>query len=141
MFTKSALAFRRLHGLPMHIPHAARLLLAPRRATRTKNLKPTLQRTDTMTTRITEKQLQAVVDRLNRITGSPLEPYAKVDGAYAAQVGNYHLSHAYGGVCLHRMHNESGGVSSPLSTGHVSKRELLGLLHAYINGIESQVTA
>ena len=88
--------------------------------------------------RITEKQLQAVVDRLNRITGSPLEPYAKVGGAYAAQVGNYHLSHAYGGVCLHRMHNEGGGVSSPLSTGHVSKRELLGLLYAYVNGIESQ---
>jgi hypothetical protein len=89
--------------------------------------------------RITEKQLQAVVDRLNRITGSPLEPYIGRE----AQIGCYHLSHAYGGVCLHRMHNESGGVSSPLSTGHVSKRELLGLLHAYINGIEShqEVTA
>jgi hypothetical protein len=91
--------------------------------------------------RVTEKQLQAVVDRLNRITGSPLEPYTKEGDKYTAQVGNYHLSHAYGGVCLHRMHNEGGGVSSPLSTGHVSKRELLGLLHAYINGIESQVTA
>jgi len=88
--------------------------------------------------RVTDKQLQAVVDRLNRLTGSPLEPYAKEGDKYAAQVGNYHLSHAYGGVCLHRMHNESGGVSSPLSTGHVSKRELLGLLHAYISGIESQ---
>jgi hypothetical protein len=83
--------------------------------------------------RITEKQLQAVVDRLNRITGSPLEPY--IGGE--AQIGNYHLSHAYGGVCLHRMYNEGGGVSSPLSTGHITKRELMGLLHAYINGIES----
>jgi hypothetical protein len=88
--------------------------------------------------RVTDKQLQAVVDRLNRITGSPLEPYAKVDGRYVTQIGCYHLSHAYGGVCLHRMHNESGAVSSPLSTGHVAKRELLGLLHAYISGIESQ---
>jgi hypothetical protein len=88
--------------------------------------------------RITEKQLQSVVDRLNRITGSPLEPYAKVDDKYVAQIGCYHLSHAYGGVCLHRMHNESGGVSSPLSTGHITKRELLGLIHAYINGIELQ---
>jgi hypothetical protein len=87
--------------------------------------------------RVTEKQLQAVVDRLNRITGSPLEPYVGRE----AQIGNYHLSHAYGGVCLHRMYNEGGGVTSPLSTGHISKRELLGLLHAFINGIESQVTA
>ena len=87
--------------------------------------------------RITEKQLQAVVDRLNRITGSPLVPYV----GRKAQIGNYHLSHAYGGVCLHRMYNEGGGVTSPLSTGHIPKRELMGLLHAYINGIESQVTA
>ena len=81
--------------------------------------------------RITEKQLQAVVDRLNRITNSPMQPY--VDGK--AQPGNYHLSHAYGGVCLHRMGNENGGVSSPLSTGHITKRELLNLMHAYISGL------
>lgn len=81
--------------------------------------------------RITEKQLQAVVDRLNRITNSPEKPY--IDGK--AQIGNYHLSHAYGGVCLHRMHNEGGGVSSPLSTGHITKRELLNLMHAYISGL------
>jgi hypothetical protein len=89
--------------------------------------------------RITEKQLQAVIDRLNRITNSPAAPY--IDGK--AQVGNYHLSHAYGGVCLHRMHNENGGVSSPLSVGHVSKRELAGLLYAFIAGINSieEVTA
>jgi hypothetical protein len=83
--------------------------------------------------RITEADLQAKVNRLNRITGSPAEPYT--DGT--ATIGNYHLSHAYGGVCLHRMHNSGGGVSSPLSTGHVSKRELAGLLSAFIAGIES----
>jgi hypothetical protein len=83
--------------------------------------------------RITEKHLQAIVDRLNRITGSPEAPY--IDGK--AQIGNYHLSHDYGGVCLHRMHNDGGGVSSPLSTGHVTKRELAGLLHAFIAGINT----
>jgi hypothetical protein len=83
--------------------------------------------------RITEAHLQAKIDRLNRVTGSPAEPYT--DGK--ANIGNYHLSHAYGGVCLHRMHNSGGGVSSPLSTGHVSKRELAGLLSAFIAGIES----
>lgn len=83
--------------------------------------------------RVTDKQLQAIIDRLNRITGSPMAPY--IDGK--AQIGNFHLSHAYGGVCLHRMHNESGGVSSPLSTGHITKRELADLLYAFIAGIES----
>jgi len=87
--------------------------------------------------RITESQLQAVVDRLNRITGSPMAPYA--DGK--AQIGNYHLSHAYGGVCLHRMHNEGGGVSCPIIGGHVPKRELYGLMQAYISGLTANQEA
>ena len=89
-----------------------------------------------MINRVTEKQLQAIVDRINTMTGSPLEPYANGK----AQIGNYHLSHAYGGVCLHRMHNEGGGVSSPLSVGHVTKRELANLMYAYICGL-NEVTS
>jgi hypothetical protein len=85
-----------------------------------------------MQNRVTEKHLQAIVDRLNRITGSPMKPYE----GNKAQIGNYHLSHAYGGVCLHRMHNDAGGVSSPLSTGHITKRELAGLMHAFMAGME-----
>lgn len=88
-----------------------------------------------MTNRVTEKQLQAIVDRINTMTGSPLEPYANGK----AQIGNYHLSHAYGGVCLHRMHNEGGGVSSPLLVGHVTKRELANLMYAYICGLNEVV--
>jgi hypothetical protein len=82
--------------------------------------------------RVTEKDLEAIVNRINRITGSPAEPY--INGK--AQPGNYHISHAYGGVCLHRMSNTSGGVSSPLSTGHIPKRDLANLMHAFINGLE-----
>jgi hypothetical protein len=89
-----------------------------------------------MTNRVTEKQLQAIVDRINRITNSPAEPY--INGK--AQIGNYHLSHAYGGVSLHRMHNDGGGVSSPLSIGHVTKRELQNLMYAFICGL-NEVTA
>ena len=84
-----------------------------------------------MQQRVTQAQLQAVVDRINRITGSPITPYT--DGKI--NIGNYHISHAYGGVCLHRMHTEGGGVSSPLSTGHIPKRELLALMYAYITGL------
>lgn len=86
-----------------------------------------------MTNRITESQLQSIVDRLNRITCSPAAPY--IDGK--AQIGNYHLSQAYGGVCLHRMHNDGGGVTSPLSCGHTTKRELATMLYAFIAGIDS----
>ena len=82
--------------------------------------------------RITEAHLQAKIDRLNRITNSPAEPYTNGK----ANIGNFHLSHAYGGVCLHRMHNNGGGCTAPLIGGHVSKRELSGLLSAYIAGIE-----
>lgn len=81
--------------------------------------------------RITEKELEAVVLRINSITGSPVKPY--IDSK--AQIGNYHLSWAYGGVSLHRMHNEAGGVTTPLNCGHISKRELYNLMQAYIGGL------
>lgn len=83
--------------------------------------------------RITEKQLQAIIDRINTITINPAKPY--IDGK--AQIGNYHLSHSYGGVCLHRMHNESGGVSDTFQCGHVTKRALADRLYAFIAGINS----
>jgi hypothetical protein len=86
--------------------------------------------------RITESDLQAVVDRLNRITGSPMNAWEKgPDGKHRACIGNYHLSFAYGGVSLHRHVNEGGGITEPLRTGHISKRELYNLMQAYIYGL------
>lgn len=43
--------------------------------------------------RITDKNLQAVVDRINRITGSP-ENYRSEDGS--TSIGHYCLDGAYG---------------------------------------------
>jgi hypothetical protein len=89
-------------------------------------------------TRITVAQLQAVIDRINRETDSPMQPYAPdADGRQRAQIGNFHLSRAYGGFALHRMVTDGGGVSSPLSTGHISARELLDRMHAYLAGIDA----
>jgi hypothetical protein len=82
--------------------------------------------------RITDSMIQARIDRLNKLTGSPAEPYT--DGK--ANIGNFHLSHAYGGVCLHRMHNDAGGVSAPLISGHVTKRDLFDALCAFLAGID-----
>ena len=87
--------------------------------------------------RITDRDLEAVCRRINIITDSPLSPYVKdaETGRHVAQIGNYHISHAYGGVCLHRISNESGGITTPLNVGHVPKRELYHMMHAYIAGL------
>ena len=88
--------------------------------------------------RITVKDLEALIARLNRATGSPAEPYIRDDtGRLRAQVGCYHLSRAYGGFALHRMSNESGGVSEPFYTGHVPARDLYNRIHAYLMGYEA----
>lgn len=89
-----------------------------------------------MRERITQKNLQAVIDRINRITDSPETPYTKTpEGKFIPNLGNYHLSMAYGGYNLHRIDNDSGGVTCPLGTGHVTKKELYKLMHAFINGL------
>ena len=90
-----------------------------------------------MSTRITDKHLEGMIARLNRLTNSPMVPYERIDGRCVAQIGNYHLSHAYGGVCLHRMCSEGGGVTTPLMGGHVTKRELYDQIYAFIKGIET----
>lgn len=82
--------------------------------------------------RITEAQLKHLVSIINRLTGNVDEPYTD----RKANIGNYHLSHAYGGVCLHRMVSEGGGIRTVLMGGHVTKRELYDAMLAFIDGIE-----
>jgi hypothetical protein len=92
-----------------------------------------------MTTRITQRDLEATVARLNRLTDSPMD-YAKpfVQGVpFCSNVGNYHIDSAYGGVQLVRVVNTGGGISNVLGFGHVTKRELYERMHAFIAGIES----
>ena len=90
---------------------------------------------------ITKADLQATIDRINRMTGSFLEPYTKEgevpNQTYKANIGNYHLSGAYGGYALHRMETSGGGIMDVLAVGHVSKRELYNLMHAFIRGIDT----
>lgn len=87
-------------------------------------------------TRITQKHLTPMVDRLNRATSSPSKPYTRrEDGTYAANVGNYHLSGAYGGWCLHRMVSDGGAVDDVFRCGHVPARDLYNRLGAFLDGI------
>ena len=86
-----------------------------------------------MTDRITNARLEAIVTRINEMTGSPLVQYTRrKNGKLVAHVGNYHISGAYGGVSLHRMATDGGGISDVLSCGHITKRELADRMYAYM---------
>lgn len=86
--------------------------------------------------RITLSHLQAVCDRINHAHGTPLTPYSKRDdGTLVANIGNFHLSGAYGGYALHQMANDGGGVRD-LFGGHMPKRELAARMHAYLRGMD-----
>ena len=87
--------------------------------------------------KVLTKDLEAVVSRINLITGSPQTSYTSENGKSVANIGNYHLGYAYGGVCLQRMSNSSGGVSIPISSGYTTKKDLYNLMHAFINGVEN----
>jgi hypothetical protein len=89
-----------------------------------------------MTNRITRKTLDAIVARINTMTNSPLEAYSKdAEGKYRANVGNFHISGAYGGFALHRMVNDAGGVSDVFSGGHQPARQVADRLYAFISGL------
>ena len=84
--------------------------------------------------RITRSNLEAVVKRLNIMTGNSIDPYTKdKNGNFIANIGNYRISGAYGGVSLYRMATDVFGC------GHVTKRDLYDRLHAYLIGIKHGV--
>lgn len=100
--------------------------------------------------RITDANLQAVVDRINRETGMPMKSYdvPKTDaerlmysGSQVPQAGNYHLSWAYGGVSLHRMSLTPGcsGISDVFRSGHMPKRELYERMYAFLAGLDTGI--
>lgn len=76
---------------------------------------------------ITQKDLENVVNRLNRITGNPEIPNYST-------VGAYDLNYAYGGVALHKYTSEHGAVKDIFGY-HMPKRELYNHMQAYIEGI------
>ena len=71
-----------------------------------------------MANAITVKNLQAVVDRINKATGSP-------DETRTGTVANI-------GVV-----NTGGGIRDISNSGYMSKRALYDLMHAYLAGYEA----
>lgn len=90
-----------------------------------------------MRARITVKQLENLVKRLNILTDSPMETWARDEnGKLKSNIGNFHLSGAYGKHCVHRIMNEGGGVDTPIISYHVSKRELFEKMNSFIDGLK-----
>lgn len=93
--------------------------------------------------RITDANLQAVVDRLNRATGSPMRPYAPpvtvpehvmYRGGSVPQAGNYHTDNDGPSIWLVRMGKNTTGTESISPAG--TKRELYNFIQAMLIGIE-----
>ena len=91
--------------------------------------------------RITQKDLEYLVERINKITGSPQYPYSRKgvkgnrESGFTVNIGNYYLDYAYGGVQLVRMESKTGGISTISRGRHVPKRELYYWMQAFIAGI------
>ena len=88
--------------------------------------------------RVTKKMLENKVDHLNEITNSPRK-YFTSGGCIKygiINIGHFCISGAYGGYELQRVYNEGGGVTTPLNTGHIPKKELYNLISAFVSGIE-----
>lgn len=92
--------------------------------------------------RYTMRDLEGLVDRLNREVGAEPKPYRDATEAEKAagfhgvgNVGTYYLMGAYGGHKLVQITNYGGGVRDVLRIGYSSKRELYYAMHAYLDGM------
>jgi len=92
--------------------------------------------------RITRKQLDYLVNRINEVTGSPLTNYTKTDdGKFIANIGHYYISGAYGGVKLDRICSEGGGCSSISTDGFGTKRQLHTWMRAFLLGLSEKTSS
>jgi len=85
--------------------------------------------------RITQGDLEYLVDRINEVTKSPMEPWTKQEKGIKANIGNYHLDYAYGGVKLVRMESDGGGISVVSTGGYGTKKDLYTWMSAFLSGI------
>ena len=85
--------------------------------------------------RITQKDLEYLVKRINEVTSSPAKPYRGTGKGFRANIGNYHLDYTYGGVKLSRMVNEGGGTTAISGMASCTKRELYNWMRAFLAGL------
>lgn len=83
--------------------------------------------------RITRKDLEAVVDRLNMRHFGTKESVTWPDGKFNSQEGMFTVSGAYGGFSLHQYANEAGAVHDVFSCGHIKARDLYNRMQAALS--------
>jgi|TARA_R110000823_G_scaffold273567_1_gene392616 hypothetical protein len=83
------------------------------------------------------KDIENAIDHLNNELSTPANPWSQVEGGQKANVGNFHLSQAYGGYSLHQMSNTSGASHDVFRCSYIPKRELHGMIQAMITGIDA----
>lgn len=90
-----------------------------------------------MTNRITQKDLEHLVRRINETLNRPTDRYSKDEttGRYKSNIGNFHLSYAYGGAALEETKSDGGGVRRVSTGGYGTKRELYIWMSAYLAGL------
>src|SRR3990172_5190597 len=86
--------------------------------------------------RITSKDVESVCKRINQVFGRAEIGWDRENGRNVARVGHFYLDGAYDGWALYEIMNEGGGVHDVFSVGHVSRRELYGLMQAFLRGAE-----
>ena len=82
--------------------------------------------------RITNKQLEALIDRLNTVRKQPLASWTRSDKGLKANIGNYHIDSAYGGVRLVQHMNDGGGIDVISVDGFGTKRQLDSFLRGML---------
>lgn len=86
--------------------------------------------------RITDKILQAKIDALNQLTGSPANPYTRdpETGKLTGNVGSHYLGHGFKGVNVYKLANAAGGVTTPLGNHNRPRRQLANDIDNYMAG-------
>lgn len=81
-----------------------------------------------MTQRITNKDLEFMLNRLNEKTA-----HLHVECGKPWKIGQYTIQWGYGGVQLHKICSAGRGVDVVSHGGYVSKRELYNQLNTLLN--------
>jgi hypothetical protein len=89
-----------------------------------------------MKQRVTMAQLKLMVARINQQQNTPATPWKWEGAKSVANIGCYYLDGAYGGWKLARIVSE-GGAATDVTYGFVPKRELLGAMSYFFNGLVS----
>jgi hypothetical protein len=86
--------------------------------------------------RITNKMLDILADRINKLAGTPMTYMNKE--TREINIGHYHLDCAYGGYKLVQTDNNGGGIHTISESGYTTKRNLYNEMRMFIAGLEAK---